>query len=254
MAADGHDLDRLTPEDLARLDEFHIGGKEATLALAEWAGLEAGSRVLDVGCGIGGPARTLASQLGCRVMGVDVTEEYCQVAEQLTNLVAPDTEVRFRHADALELPVSKSSFDVVWTQHVAMNVFDKGSYFSNIRRALRPGGLFVLYEIMAGEFSPIHFPVPWASSSELSFLAPAAEWREAIRDAGFRRLGWEDVSSFGIRWFEERIAELEDPDFSLPNARLQMLFGEDGERKFRNVAKNLREDRIAVARGAWEAV
>ncbi len=161
----------LTPGDLAPIDQFHVGGEAATLALAALAGVGATTRVLDVGGGFGGPARTLATRYGCAVTVLDLTEAYCTVGEMLTARCGLSDHVVFRQGDALALPFPDTTFDLVWTQHSSMNIADKRQFYAETYRVLRPGGYLALYEIMAGPQAPLHYPVPWARDATISFLS-----------------------------------------------------------------------------------
>jgi MPBQ/MSBQ methyltransferase len=138
----GKDLERLSLDDLAPIDEFHIRGRAATRELAQEIGLDRQKRVLDIGCGLGGPSRHLASEYGCRVIGLDLTEEYCRVAEALSARLGLQDLVSYRTGDALEIPFEDGSFDVVWTQHVSMNISDKTRLYGETYRILRPGRPF----------------------------------------------------------------------------------------------------------------
>ncbi|HEX6363657.1 MAG TPA: methyltransferase domain-containing protein, partial [Albitalea sp.] len=138
LRAAGKDPDRLTPPDLAPVDEFHLRGREATLELARLAQPAHGERAVDVGCGLGGSARHLAHAHGCRVTGVDLTPEYIQLARTLTRRVGLDATVDFRVANALEMPFPDAAFDLAWTEHVQMNIADKRAFYGEIARVLAP--------------------------------------------------------------------------------------------------------------------
>ena len=194
----GKDLNALTRNDLAPFEEFHLRGRAATMELANLAGLSEGMAVLDVGSGIGGPARTLAAEFGCQVTGLDLTEEYCRAAEMLTGRVGLSDKVTIRQGDALDMPFDDEAFDLVWMQHMAMNIEDKERLFGEIRRVLRPGERLALYEIFAGSITPLHFPVPWASDPAISFLVSPTEARQLLAAAGFRELVWTDVTGESI--------------------------------------------------------
>jgi SAM-dependent methyltransferase len=194
LAAAGKNLDALTIDDLAAADQFHGGGKPATVRLARLAGLEPGLRVLDVGGGLGGPARTLAVEFGCHVTVVDVTESYVRTGEALTARLGLADRVSHHLASALALDVDGGPFDVVWTQNSGMNVADKERMYDGFARVLRPGGLLVFQEPMAGPVQPVIFPVMWARDATLSFLRPPDEMRSLIEAAGFRTLAWHDVT------------------------------------------------------------
>lgn len=195
LRAAGKDLEALTTDDLAPLDQFHSGGKAATVRLARLAGLTSGTRVLDVGGGLGGPARTLAAEFGCQVTVIDLTESYVQAAEALTARLGLADRVTHRVGNALELPYDDSSFDVVWTQNSGMNIAAKERLYTGFRRVLRPGGWLALQEPMAGPVQPPVFPVMWARDASTSFLHPPAEMRTLIEATGFRTRAWDDVTA-----------------------------------------------------------
>lgn len=162
LIAAGKDIDRLRPEDLAPIDEFHIRGRKATQELARELRLEESMQVLDVGSGLGGASRYLALEFGCRVTGLDLTEEYCRVATMLARRLGLDSRVCYRHGNALAMPFEDASFDALWTQHAAMNIPDKTQLYREVWRVLKPGGALAIYDILAGAGGPLHFPVPWA--------------------------------------------------------------------------------------------
>ena len=155
----GKDLHRLTREDLTAIDEFHAGGRDSTRELALIAGIRPGARVLDLGCGVGGPARTLAAEFGCTVVGVDLASEYCRAAQLLTGMLGMENAVSIVCADVMELPLLDQSFDVVWSQNAWMNIEDKDRFLQQVTRVLRPGSIFALESILAGPVPGIHLPV-----------------------------------------------------------------------------------------------
>lgn len=195
LAASGNSLNALTIDDLAPLDQFHGGGKEATVRLARLAGLTSGMRVLDVGGGLGGPARTLAVECGCHVTVIDLTESYVQAAEALTARLGLGDRVTHQVGNALELPFDNGMFDVVWTQNSGMNIAAKEQLYADFRRVLRPGGLLALQEPMAGPVQPLIFPVMWARDAATNFLRTPVEMRALIEAAGFRTRAWDDVTA-----------------------------------------------------------
>jgi SAM-dependent methyltransferase len=195
LAAAGKNLDALTVDDLAVTDQFHGGGKPATVRLATLFGARPGLRVLDVGGGVGGPARTLAAEFGCRVTVVDLTESFVRAARVLTARLGLDDRVSHVVGDALDLRVEAGGFDVVWTQNSGMNIADKEALYAGFHRVLRPGGLLALQEPMAGPVQPPIFPLMWARDPSTSFLRPPAEMRALIARAGFDERGWQDVTA-----------------------------------------------------------
>ena len=192
LRAAGKDPAHLSQADLGPVDQFHGGGLPATRSLARLAGLQPGTAVLDVGGGFGGPARTLATEFGCRVTVVDLTEEYCRVGEELTARLGLGDSVSFHHGNALELTFPDASFDVVWTQNSTMNIQDRASLYQGFRRVLKPGGVYAVQEVMAGLVQPAHYPVPWAQEAALSFLYPPERVRAWLEGAGFRAEAWAD--------------------------------------------------------------
>ena len=233
-----------TVEDLAPVDAFHIRGRQATRELVEGLPLPEALAVLDVGCGIGGTARFLADEFGAHVLGVDVTEEYCEVARELTRRVQLDDQITFRQANALDLPVESDRFDLVVSEHVQMNVSDKQGYVREMARVLNPGGLLALYGIFAGIDGDRHYPVPWADEPSVSFLTRPEAFRDAVTTADLTVLDWEDCTEEGRAWFEETLERVqrEGP----PPIGLHLLMGTSAKEKMKNVVRNLREERIAI--------
>jgi SAM-dependent methyltransferase len=247
----GKDPAALAPDDLAPVDQFHTRGKEATLELARVAGLAAGTAVIDLGGGLGGPARTLAG-LGCRVTVLDLTAEYCQVGANLTRRTGLGDRVRFVRGDATAPPFAPAGFDVVWTQHSSMNVEDKAALYRASHGLLRPGGRLALYEIMAGLApGPIHFPVPWARDPAWSFLRPAPAVRALLHDVGFREVAWADHTAAAVDWFRQRAAAV-GKAAAPPPLGFHLLLGGDVGVMFANQVRNLEEGRIAVIQAVFE--
>ena len=251
LRAAGKDPNHLDPADLAPVDQFHTGGRAATLALARLAGVGPGQSVLDVGGGIGGPGRTLAREFGCRVTVADLTAEYCRVGAMLTERTGMVGAVDFVHADALDLPFAAGSFDVVWTQHSSMNIEGKYRLYAELRRVLRPDGRLALYEIMTGPRFPVWFPVPWARDQSLSYLRPPAAIRELLLGLDLAELAWDDVTETTLS------AILAPPELgSNPPAPsplgIHLLLGESCAAMQRNLVRNLMEGRIEIVRAVLE--
>ncbi len=195
LVAAGKNVDALTIDDLAPVDQFHSGGKAATVRLARRAGLVPGTRVLDVGGGFGGPARTLAAEFGCHVTVVDVTESYVRAGAALTARVGLSGRVTHRVGDALALDGAPDAFDVLWTQNSGMNIADKERLYPGFARVIRRGGLLATQEPMAGPTQPVIYPVMWARDASMSFLRAPDAMRALIEAAGFRVRAWDDVTA-----------------------------------------------------------
>lgn len=240
----GKDVTRLRPEDLAPIDEFHVRGRVATLELARAAKINSSKVVLDVGSGLGGPARCLASEFGCKVTGIDLTDEYCRVAEMLSARVGLEGLVNFRQGDALNMPFPDASFDVVWTEHVAMNIPDKLRLYREMRRVLKPGGALAIYDILAGAAGPVHFPVPWARTSETSALVSPDELRLLLEKAGFKVEDWQDTTQTAKAWFVALAEKIRKE--GLPPLGWGLLMGNDFQEMAQNQRRNLEEGRVAL--------
>src|ERR1700757_1576455 len=198
LKAAGKDIDHLTPDDLAPVDEFHGGQRPATVRLAELVGFTGTERVLDVGSGLGGPARDLARHYGCHISGVDLTPEFVRVADLLTEKTGLVGRVDYQQGSALDLPFEDTSFDVVWSQNVAMNIADRERLYGEMRRVLKPGGKLALQEVAAGPGGPPHYPVQWARTPSISFLYSQEATRTKLDAAGFRVLDWQDTTAAAL--------------------------------------------------------
>ncbi len=191
----GKNLDALTLDDLASFDQLHAGGRAATRALAQMANLRPGMRVLDIGSGVGGPARTLAAEYGCQVVGLDLTETFCEAAEMLTRKVGLGNQATFKQGSALDLPFDDGSFDAVWTQNTIMNINDKAKVFAEAHRVLRPRGILALEAIMLGSLAEIYYPVFWANDASVSFVISPKAFQQLMTASGFEECAWEDVTA-----------------------------------------------------------
>jgi ubiquinone/menaquinone biosynthesis C-methylase UbiE len=238
----GKDLDSLKTADLAAVDEFHIRGRKATLELAEQMKLSESTRVLDIGSGLGGPARTLTEEYGCHVTGLDLTQAFCDAATIMSDWVNLGGRVVFEVGDATDLPFSDDQFDAAMTIHVAMNIPAKDKVYEQARRVVRPGGIFAVYDVIQGEGGDVVFPVPWARSPAISHLATPDEMSSLLTDAGFKILDSHDSTDESQVWFEARAAQLAQS--GPPPVTFQAFLGEDYPEMVRNQVRNLRERRI----------
>jgi ubiquinone/menaquinone biosynthesis C-methylase UbiE len=245
LAKAGKDANRLTPEDLAPIDEFHIRGRAATLELARAANVDSTKRVLDVGSGVGGTSRYLAREFGCHVTGIDLTDEYCRAAAMLSARIGLAELVDYRQGDATNLPFPDHSFDIVWTEHVAMNIADKPMLYREMYRVLKPGGTLAIYDILAGPSGPVLFPVPWARTPESSFLATPDELRKLLEESGFRVATWADTTDVARAWFVSLAERIRKE--GLPTLGFHVLLGPDFQAMAQNQRRNLEEGRIVLA-------
>lgn len=250
LRADGKDPDALTLDDLTPVDQFHLGGKPATLSLIERAGFRPGMHVLDVGGGLGGPARTLAAVAGCTVTVLDLSEEFCRVGAMLTARTGLSGAVAFQHGSALDMPFADTTFDAVWTQHATMNIADKARLYAEIHRVLRPGGRFAMHDAIAGPVQPIHFPVPWARDPSISFLYSPEATRTLLADTGFREVAWVDERETIVAALRRQVSimAVNGP----PPLGIQLLMGPQFPAMLQNVARNLEEDRLTIVQAVFK--
>ena len=237
----------LTPEQLGALDQFHTRGLAATAELAELAGITAGASVLDVGSGVGGPARFLAARHGCQVVGIDLSEPFVEAARYLTARTGQGGQVSFEVASALEIPFADGSFDALLLQHVAMNISDRAGLYREIRRVLKPGGRFATFDVVLNGGEP-HYPQPWAQTPATSFLMTATATREAVEQAGFRTLASRDDSEAAKTWFAQLRASGPPPP---PN--LGVVMGPAFAEYAANLGRSLTEGRIGILTAVFEA-
>lgn len=251
----GENPDNPSPEAVARLDQMHVRGDAATKELHELLGIEPDHSVLDVGCGIAGPARALARRVGCPVTGLDLTTDFCTCARELNFLLGLEDLVEIVEGSALDMPFEDESFDIVVTQHASMNIQDKDSLYREVARVLEPGGRFGLYDIMAGPGGDARFPAPWASNAEHSFLESADQVRARIEASGLRVVSWEDVTPSALAWLAEQKAAREaraargDKE---PPAPAGLLMGKSAPEKLKNMARNLHEARIVTTMAVFQ--
>lgn len=247
----GKDLGALTPRDLASVDEFHIRGRAATLELGERMRLGPASEVLDIGSGLGGPARTLADAYGCRVTGVDLTAAFCDAAAAMSGWVGLADRVTYRQADATDLPFPAARFDAAMTIHAAMNIAAKHDMYAEAHRVLKPGGVFAVYDVLQGEGGEVLFPVPWARDPAISHLATPEAMRSLLAGAGFRIADVLDTTAESQSWFEEMMARLAES--GPPPVSFQIFLGADFPEMARNQVRNLTERRIRTVSYICEA-
>jgi ubiquinone/menaquinone biosynthesis C-methylase UbiE len=244
LAASGKDLDHLAPAD-APVDEFHIGGRQATTEFAAELEIEPGLHLLDIGSGLGGASRYFAHECRCRVTAIDLTQEYVRAAEALAKRVGLENQISYQHGSALALPFAPRSFDGAYMLHVGMNIQDKARLFAEVQRVLKPGGIFGIYDVMreSGE-GDLSFPVPWASSPDTSFVESAVTYRCLLESAGLAVQKERSRREFAVEFFRQmraRAAQGGGP----PPLGLHILMGTSAPQKVANMIDNLERGLIA---------
>ena len=243
LADDGIDPSHLSTEALAPYDQFHGRGLEATVEIADQLQIEANDHILDIGSGIGGPARYFARRFGCAVTGIDLTAEFCDVARDLTRALGLENRVKFELGDALAMPFSNERFDGAYSMNVSMNIADKVAFYREIHRVLKPKAWLMLSEIAKGAGGDLDYPTPWASSADTSFLSTPEETRNGLVEAGFDvvRLNstLEQALLFGAR-SRAMVERGEKP----PHRAVQLIHGEMAKQAMANTARGLSESRI----------
>jgi SAM-dependent methyltransferase len=236
LREDGADPDRPTVEALAPYDQFHGRGIEATVEIADQLTVGPGDHVLDVGSGIGGPARYFARRFGCRVTGIDLTDEFCRLARHLTALMGLAGQITFEQGDALAMPFADAGFDGAYSMNVAMNIADKAGFYRELRRVLKPGGWLFLSEIALGPGGGPDYPTPWAATAASSFLATPEATLDGLEAAGFAVVQWGDRVRQSLDYAARARAAVERGE-PPPHRAVQLIHGEHALLAMRNSAR-----------------
>ncbi|MCC6947788.1 MAG: class I SAM-dependent methyltransferase [Bradyrhizobiaceae bacterium] len=244
LAASGKDISQLVPVDLAPVDEFHTAGRLATIDLAAQLHFAPGMHLLDIGCGIGGASRFFAQERGCRVTGIDLTDDYVRAAAAFSRRFGLDGQLAYRQASALALPFEAGAFDGAYMLHVGMNIADKPRLFTEARRVLKPGAEFALFDVMRTDWSELRYPVPWAATSATSFVASPADYRKVLEAAGFEVLGERGRREFARNFFREMAAK-NASNGGPPPLGIHILMKTEGQQKIANYVANLDAGLIA---------
>lgn len=252
LVRDGKDPARLGIDDLQMVDEVHSRGRETTVEVAGLTPIGADDRVLDVGCGLGGPARYLASTRGCAVTGIDLSPAFVEAGNRLSALLGLSQRVSLQAGNALAMPFADASFDLAWTVQMQMSIADKARLYGEIRRVLVPGGRLVFQDIVRGPVAGLLTPTPWAGDPAHSFLLPPEELRATIVAAGFDELLWRDTSAAMKDW-QARQSASPAPAGARPALGIHLALGPDAGEKRRNAQRNLAAGHIGFVQGVFRA-
>jgi ubiquinone/menaquinone biosynthesis C-methylase UbiE len=244
LPALGKTTENVTIEDLAPVDEFHIGGRMATDNLLGQLNLSERSHVLDVGCGLGGASRYVANRYKSHVTGIDLTPEYIETGKVLCSWLNLDGEITLKLGSALEMPFQDSMFDCGYMLHVGMNIDDKSSLFSEIHRVMKPGAYFGVYDVMRQDDGALLYPVPWATDSSTSKLSTPEHYIETLGNAGFEVLNVNNRRDFSLEFFRQ-LRKKTQANGGLPPLSLHTLMQETTAEKIGNMIENISLNYVA---------
>jgi len=236
--------DTITPDELAAVDEFHIGGRAATDHLLEQLNFNDQHHIIDVGCGLGGASRYIAQQCASQVTGIDLTQEYIDVGNTLCSWTGLAEKVQLQQASALDMPFSETQFDGAIMLHVGMNIEDKTALFQEIHRVLRSDASFAVYDVMRTADGPLSYPVPWSSDTSTCKLATTDQYRDTLSQAGFEVSEEQNRAEFAMSFFDRLKAKTQAKG-GPPPLSLHTLMRETTGPKISNMISNIASGRIA---------
>jgi SAM-dependent methyltransferase len=237
----GNSTDTLTQEDLRPIDHYHARGFPATVELADLLPIRPEDHILDIGCGLGGPARYFAARFGCKVSGIDITQPFVEAGQKLTSLLGMESQVAIEQGNGQHLPYPDGTFDGAFSQHVTMNVADRTQFFGEAYRVLKPGAFFALTEHGLGRTGNPRYPLPWSMDGGGSYLLPPSETRALLQAAGFKEIVIEDTGQKYLTAYKH-VMELA-AEGALPALGVHILVGESAPARTRNAAGNIEEGR-----------
>ena len=245
LEASGVDPERIHIDDLAPVDEFHIGGRQATVHALNKLALKSSDHVLDIGCGIGGAARYIATTHDCNMSAIDLTPDYIEAAKDLTARTGLGDKICFQTASALALPFADDTFDAAITFHVAMNIPDRSGMYGEAARVLKPGGKLCIYDVMKKSGEAISFPVPWAETAATSHLTSVDEMRALLGRSGFEIIDVDDRTQPAIDFFKKRLADAAGAKGPPPPLGIHLILGASAVEKFTNTLANIEAGKIS---------
>jgi len=242
-------IDNVKRSDIAGTDEFHVRGATVSKQLANSININ-GLNVLDVGCGLGGPCRMLADEYNCQATGIDLSNEYIRTATKLSELVSLNNKTTFIQGDATVLPFDDKTFDVVWTQHVQMNIPNKEKFYSEINRVLKTDGYFLFYDILKKGSRKVNYPMPWASIADHCFLFKYEDMHRLLTELELTKVQCLNQTQAGIDYFDELMARINN--LGPPKMGLNVLMGESTKTKLMNLLSYLKNGELELKSGVYK--
>ena len=252
LTENGLDRSDLSWTDLSHLDQFHVGGAHSSRALADFLGVEPGQTLLDIGSGLGGPARFLAGERGAVVTGLDLNPAYVRIATDLSARAGLSGKTRFVEANALRMPFADGSFALAWTQHTAMNIADREGLYREIHRVLKPGGRFAIHDVVLGNGDSLEFPLPWSDVPETSAVISVDDMNQALQGAGFREIAFRDVTADANAFFAAQMVRREAEGAKAPT-NLTALIGPQFAPLLANLARHVNDGRLRIIQTIQQA-